>query len=90
MKRRGKCQDSADISKKKCCMTTLRENTSSNIDVKNLNLEDCIGASKNVSIELTNFELIDLTVQNTTSVSVISSTPMLKKETSAFDMNEQI
>ena len=45
-KRSGECSNSANISNKRCCMSALRESTSSNIvDVKNLNVVDDTGAS---------------------------------------------
>ena len=77
-------------------MSTLRENTSSNIDANNStelnNVTDKTGASKTVSFASTvseiDFELTDLTVQDATPMPVTSSTPMRKKEKPAIDINE--
>ena len=73
-------------------MSTLRENTISNIDVNNSNVTDKTGASKTVSfasiVSEIDFELTDLTVQDATPMPVTSSNLMRKKEKPAIDINE--
>ena len=66
-------------------MSALRENTSFNFaDVKSLEDPDNTGGTKTVSFASTvseiDFELTDLTVQDTTPMAVTSTTPMRNKE----------
>ena len=48
-KKKWECPGSGNISQKKCCISVLRENRSSNFaNVKNLEVADNTGASKTV------------------------------------------